>query len=239
MLIIKKKVSEASSYHSKIMDWPVAERPREKLMNRGSRALSDAELLAILLRSGTGNITAVDLAKTILREYRTLGHLATRSVQDLRQFKGLGEAKAIALVAVFEISRRTAAHQQGEKVRIQSPHDIVRIYQPLLRDMQQEVFKVVLLDNANHLLRDVDISIGILNCSLVHPREVFRVAIAEPAAGIILIHNHPSGNPEPSSEDVQITRQLVDAGKIIGIPVHDHIILAGHLYTSFVEKGLI
>ncbi len=236
---IQKKVSEASSYHSKITDWPEAERPREKFMNRGAHAVSDAELLAILLRSGAGKITAVDLAKTILREFRTLDHLASRTVQDLRQFKGLGEAKAIALAAVFEIGRRTAAGRQAEKITVQSPQDIARIYQPLVRDLQQEIFKVVLLDNANHLLRDVDISVGILNCSLVHPREVFRVAIAEPAAGIIVLHNHPSGNPEPSNEDVQITRQLVDAGKIIGIPVHDHIILAGEYYTSFAEKGLI
>lgn len=236
---VVKKVSEASAYHSKITDWPVGDRPREKLMNRGPGALTDAELLAIFLRSGTDRITAVDLAKTILKEYRTLDHLATRSVQDLRQFKGLGEAKAVALVAVFEISRRAAVHQQTERICIQSPRDVVRIYQPLLRDLRQEVFKVLLLDNANHLLRDVDISIGILNCSLVHPREVFRVAIAEPAAGIIVLHNHPSGNAEPSGEDLQITRQLVDAGKIIGIPVHDHVILAGQIYTSFAEKGLM
>ena len=109
----------------------------------------------------------------------------------------------------------------------------------MLRDLRHEVFKVLLLDNANHLLRDADISVGILNCSLVHPREVFRVAIVEPAAGIIVLHNHPSGNPEPSGEDIQITRQLVDAGKIIGIPVHDHLIIAGQNYTSFAEKGLI
>ena len=238
MTKIPKKVSEAA-YHSKITDWPEAERPREKFMNRGADALSDAELLAILLRSGAGKITAVDLAKTILTEFRTLDHLATRTVQDLRQFKGLGEAKAVALAAVFEIGRRTAAHRQSERITVQSPHDIARIYQPLVRDLQQEIFKVVLLDTANHLLRDVNISVGILNCSLVHPREVFRVAIAEPAAGIIVLHNHPSGNPEPSSEDVQITRQLVDAGKIISIPVHDHIILAGDNYTSFAEKGML
>ena len=234
-----KKVSEPSLYHSKITDWPLDERPREKLMHKGVTALSDAELLAILIRTGTGKITAVDLAKTLLKDFRSVEHLATRTVQDFRQYKGLGEAKAISLIAVFELGRRAASVRGPGKLQINSPEDVVTVYQPLLRDLQQEVFKVLLLDSANHLLRDVTITTGILNSSLVHPREVFRVAILEPAASIILLHNHPSGNQEPSSEDIQITRQLVEASKVVGIPIHDHIIIALDHCTSFVERGLL
>jgi DNA repair protein RadC len=234
-----KRVSEPSAYHSKITEWPKDERPREKMMNHGSGTLSDAELLAILIRTGAGNITAVDLAKTLLKEYKSLETLASRTLQELKQFKGLGEAKSISLIAAFEIGRRTASHQRTEKLQIRSPEDVVKRYQPLLRDLQQEIFKVLLLDSANHILRDVTVSEGILNSSLVHPREVFRPAIMEPASSIILLHNHPSGNPEPSTDDIQITRQIVEASKVIGIPVHVHIILTANSFTSFAERGFL
>lgn len=233
-----KKVSEPSFYHSKIPEWPKDERPREKLMKHGSSALSDAELLAILIRAGTGRITAVDLAKTLLKEYGSLDNLVSRQFQELKQFKGLGEAKSLTLMAAFELGRRSAS-SKTEKYLIRSPEDVVNKYQPLLRDLKHEVFKVILLDSANHFIADDEITKGILNSSLVHPREVFRRAIVEPAASIILLHNHPSGNAEPSSEDLQITRQIVEAGKIIGIPVHDHIILAINSFTSFAERGLL
>ncbi|MBI1807414.1 MAG: DNA repair protein RadC [Ignavibacteria bacterium] len=234
-----KKVSEPSVYHSKIPDWPREERPREKLMRHGSSALSEAELLAIVIRTGAGSITAVDLAKTLLKEFRSLDDLASRSFQELRRYKGLGDVKSITLVAAFELGRRAAVATRAVKFQITSPADVVNRFQSLHRDLRHEVFKVLLLDSANHLLRDVTITKGILNSALVHPREVFREAIMEPAASIILLHNHPSGNPEPSPEDLQITRQIVEAGKIIGIPVHDHIIIAADKFTSFVERGLI
>jgi len=233
-----KKVSEPSAYHLKITDWPEKERPREKMLLRGVQSLSDSELIAIILRTGAGKITAVDLAKTLLKAYGTLRQLCTRSVQELRQYKGLGNTKALTLVAAFELGRRASQHGV-EKECINSPEDVVRLLQPGMRDLKCELFQVLLLDSANHLLRSVKISEGILNSSLVHPREVFKPAIVEPAASIILVHNHPSGNPEPSAEDVQITRQIVESGKIIGIPVHDHIIIAIDHYTSFAEKGLL
>jgi DNA repair protein RadC len=234
----EKKVSEPSVYHRKITDWPESERPREKMLLRGVEALSDAELLAIILRTGTGKITAVDLAKTLLKDYDSLHHLCTRSVQDFRMYKGLGNIKALTLVAAFEISRRISQPLIA-KESINSPADVVKQMQPLMRDLKVEIFVVCLLDSANHLLRIVKITEGILNSSLVHPREVFKPAIAEPAAGVILVHNHPSGNPEPSADDIQITRQIAESGKIIGIPVHDHIILAVDKYVSFAEKGLL
>lgn len=225
--------------HARITDWPPEERPREKLMRRGAAGLSDAELLAIIIRSGAGRTTAVEAARRLLVSLGALTHLATRSFQELRIARGIGPAKAVAIVAAFELGRRAAAERRGERLRISSPEDVVRAYQPLQRDLRQEQFTVLLLDSANRLLRDVTVTSGTLNSSLVHPREVFRPAIAEPAAGIILLHNHPSGNPEPSTEDLHVTRQLVEASRIIGIPIHDHIILAGEAYASFAERGLL
>jgi DNA repair protein RadC len=201
--------------------------------------LSDAELLAILLRSGSGGATAVDLAKAMLSRYGSLGSIAGRSVSDMMQFRGLGSVKAVTLASAFELGRRSAVFGSRERFQIRTPEDVVRHVQPMIRDLHQEVFVVLLLDSANHLLRQVQVSKGTLNSSLVHPREVFHHAIVEPAAGVILIHNHPSGNPEPSQEDLRITKQLVESGKIIGIPVHDHLVITPGSYTSFAERGLI
>jgi DNA repair protein RadC len=229
----------SSARRARIKDWPRDERPREKLIRKGSDSLSDAELLAILLRSGTRGGTAVDVAKSLISANGSLERLASRSFSELKRHHGMGEVKAVSIVAAFELGRRSAVRNAGRRTLVRSPEDVARIYQPLLRDLKQEVFKVLLLDSANHLLRDVKVSEGILNSSLVHPREVFRHAILEPAASVILLHNHPSGNPEPSPEDLQITRQLVEAGKIMGIPVHDHLIISPSSFTSFAERGLI
>lgn len=231
--------AEPQYYHSAIRTWPPDERPREKLLHRGREALSDAELLAIIIRSGTNAITALDLGKTLLRDFRSLSNLASRPIEELRRYKGIGAATAVTLAAGFEIGRRAASEPPGEKLTIRSPEDVVARYRPFVRDLAQEVFRVILLDSANHLIRDVVISTGILNNSLVHPREVFRPAILEPAAGIILLHNHPSGNPEPSAEDQQVTRQLTETGRIMGIPVHDHIIIAKDAWCSFAERGML
>ncbi|HTK81534.1 MAG TPA: DNA repair protein RadC [Bacteroidota bacterium] len=233
------KVSEPSLYHFKISDWPTNERPREKLVNHGSGALSDAELLAIILRTGAGRATAVDLAKVLLSEFESLQRLASCSFQDFKDFHGLGQAKTAAIISAFELGRRAASLHRLGKFQIRTPEDVVKKFQPLMRDLQQEKFNVLLLDSANNLIRGVEITSGILNSSLVHPREVFKPAIKEPAASVILLHNHPSGNPEPSTEDIQVTRQIAEAGKIIGIPVHDHIIITASSYTSFAERGLL
>jgi DNA repair protein RadC len=235
----KKK---AKREFSAITDWPEHERPRERLLKHGANSLSDAELLAILLRTGTHDNTAVDIARTLLERCESLERLSSRTVADLRHHGknlGLGLAKAAAIVAAFEIGRRAAVAYNKKRERINSPEEVAQKYIPSMRDKKQESFYVILLDSANHILRDEKISEGILNSSLVHPREVFKPAIIEPAASIILLHNHPSGNPEPSSEDLQITRQLLEASKIVGIPIHDHIIIAGNSYTSFAERGIL
>lgn len=238
-MAIEKKVRETSEYHSKIKDWSHEDRPREKLEQRGPAALTDAELLAILIGSGTQRITALDLAKTLLNEYENIAELAKCNFQELRQFKGIGKVKAIKLVASFEMLRRMQAHRPAKKTKIKTPEDVAEKFIPVLRDLKKEIFRVVLLDSANQIIRDVTISEGTLNASLVHPREVFKAAIDERAASVILLHNHPSGNPEPSAEDISITEQLRQAGKIMGIPVRDHIIVAGAQFTSLAQLGYL
>ena len=235
----KNTVSEPISYHGRITDWPKDERPREKLLRHGAETLSNAELIAILLRTGSGKVTAVDLAKKILKDRPSLAALAARPIQEFMNQPGLKGAKAITLAAAFEIGRRIASHHDDNKLQVRSPEDVVKLFQPEMSNLKREIFRVLLLDSANHLLRYEDVTEGLLNSSQAHPREVFKPAIVEPAASIILMHNHPSGNPEPSIEDLQITKQMVEAGKIIGIPVHDHIIIAGKLHTSFAERGLL
>ncbi len=234
-----RNVNEPSFYHSKIKDWPVNERPREKLINHGPEVLTEAELLAILIGSGSGKVTAVDIAKTLFVEHRTLRSLAGLSVGDLKQFRGIGDARAVSIAAAFELARRLQSSPDVERRIIRSPSDIAEEFIPALRDLQQEVFIVVLLNSANKIIKEITITKGLLNSSLTHPREVFRHAIVEHAASVILMHNHPSGNPEPSQEDISTTKQIVEAGKVVGIPVHDHIIIAGGNFTSLAERGLI
>lgn len=230
---------EPPPHHTKIKDWPASERPREKLLQYGASALSDAELLAILIRVGSGTSTALDLARKILVQEKNLRGVAGKTPQELMRLKGIGEAKAVELIAAFEIGRRVQGMNGDEKLIVRSPDDIARFMIPRLRDKKNESFWVLLLDAKNGLMHDEELTVGTLNASLVHPREVFKVAIDRVAAAVIVAHNHPSGNREPSAEDLNVTRQLVEAGKIIGIPLHDHLIIAGDAYTSFAERGLL
>jgi DNA repair protein RadC len=222
-----------------VKDWPAGERPREKLLSRGPAALTEAELLALLLRTGTGQRSAVDIAREVLASGRSLRGLAARTPGELMRIRGIGPAKAVELVAAIEIGRRIQAEPGEECPIIRTPDDVSRQMVPLLRDRSTEVFFVLLLDAKNALRAKVEISSGTLNASLVHPREVFKVAIDYRAASIIVVHNHPSGNPDPSREDAEVTRQLAEAGRIVGIPLHDHLIVAGDQCTSLAEKGLL
>lgn len=233
------KIKEAGLYHSRIKDWPESERPREKVERHGASSLTDSELLAILIRAGTGTITAVDLAKSLLVKYENLHELSSRSIGEFKRFKGIGSTKAVTLVAAFELGRRLAAETRPEKIRVNSPKSIAERYIPILESVKQEEFRVILLDTANNILGEQLVSKGSLNASIVHPREVFKKAITDSAAGLIILHNHPSGNPEPSEEDKKVTRNLVKAGSIIGIEIVDHIIIAGLQYFSFVEHDLL
>ena len=226
-----------SSY--KIPRWPKNERPRERLLQDGPQHLTEAELLGILLGKGTRKKTAVDLARELLDRYESLQKLFSRSPSELTTVKGIGSAKAAILSAAFELVRRIQSRKDADRPRFKRSSDVAGHYLPLMRDLRKEVFKVLLLNRANRFIRGVSISEGTLEASIVHPRDVFREALLEPAAGIILIHNHPSGNPSPSDEDLRITKQLVEAGRLLGIRVYDHIILAGENYVSFADHGLL
>jgi DNA repair protein RadC len=230
-------------YQTPIRQWDVGDRPREKLARHGSSVLSDAELIGLIFGSGTrtkaGTLSAVQLGRALVRAYGSLARLSARDAKELTRISGIGPAKAAQLVATFEIGRRVESQRAGPRVQVRSPEDVAAVYGPLLRDLKKEIFKVVLLNTANVIVDDYTASEGGLAASIVEPRAVFQRAILENAAAVICLHNHPSGNPEPSPEDVRITRQLVEAGKLMGIPVHDHLIIAGRTYTSLAERGLL
>ena len=227
-----------------IRTWDPSDRPREKLTRHGPEVLSDAELLALLLGSGTrtadGSISAVELARLLLRAHGSLADVSRRALKELMRLQGIGPAKAAKLMAAFEIGRRVES-QTGtdERVQVCSPDDVASVYGPLMRDLKKEIFKVVHLNTANVIVADYTVSEGGLASSIVEPRAVFERAILDNAASVVCLHNHPSGNPEPSREDIRVTRQLVEAGTVMGIPVYDHIIIAGPDYTSLAERGVI
>ncbi len=230
-------MEEAYSSRS-IREWREDDRPREKLLKNGPGALSDSELLAILIRSGTHGRSALEVARNLLEKYDSIASLAKRDVSEICSVKGLGPVKAVEMAAAFEISRRVAA-RPAQKLPFSSPETVAECYIPMLRHELTEKFLVLLLNSANLLIKDVLISKGSINQSIVHPREVFRKAIIESAVSIILLHNHPSGDPTPSAQDKQLTKRLVQAGELIGIKVVDHVIIAGETYSSFLKLSLL
>ena len=224
----------------KVKDLPLDDRPREKLGLRGAHSLTDAELLAVLLRTGTKGKSVVSLSQEIISKYGNLAVLASKSFADFKQCSGIGNDKAATLLAAFEISRRIQSQSKWfSNKQITSPQDIADIFIPLLRDELKERFILICLNSANKIIKFETISVGSLNASVVHAREIFKAAIENSSASVILLHNHPSGNPEPSHEDIEITKKLIEAGKILEIPVFDHLIIAGNTYTSFVERKII
>jgi DNA repair protein RadC len=223
-----------------IRELPRSERPRERLSDLGAQALSSAELLAILLGSGGAGRTAVQLGQAVLAGAGgSLRRIAMQPVAVLTDVRGVGSARAATIHAALELGRRMAAEAREDGAPVRSPRDVVVLFAPRLEDLPVEEFHVAVLDSQHRLERDIMVTRGILNSSLVHPREVFREAIAERAAAIILVHNHPSGDPTPSADDRVVTEQLVAAGRLLDIPVHDHIVIGRGRYTSFAEAGLL
>jgi len=218
---------------------PVGERPRERLYWSGPDALADAELLALQLGTGTRGRSAVDVAREVLAMYGSLTDLATREATELARVPGIGPAKAARLAATFELSRRLRARVPAARVTLSGPAEVYAAYGPLMEDLRREVFRIALLDAQNGLLHDRVISEGTLSASLVHPREVFKPAILESAASVILLHNHPSGDPTPSREDIRLTRQLVECARLLDLRIHDHVIVGHGSYVSLAEKGII
>ena len=221
-----------------IRDMTLEERPREKMILNGVGCLSDAELLAILIRTGTKELNAVQLGQAIIDKADNIRYLQDLTFEELKSINGIGQTKALQIKAALELSNRIASYKPL-KYKIKNPWDIYKYYMESLRYQYKEIFKVVLLNTKNEIITDVDISIGTLNSSLVHPREVFREAIRRSSNKIILLHNHPSGNAEPSKEDKNITNRLKDCGELVGIEVIDHIIIGDGVYFSFKENMLI
>ena len=193
--------------------------------------------MAIIIRTGTRRESSLDLAQKILKEHGGLSYLARASVEELKNIRGIGPAKAAQIKAAIEIGRRLVSTDQRERPAIKSPQDVANLLLEEMRYLDREHFNAVLLDTKNRVIAVDNISIGGLNASLVHPRELFKRAVIKSAAGIILVHNHPSGNPKPSSEDKQVTYRMVKAGEIMGIDVLDHIIIGDGVYESLKEMG--
>lgn len=217
--------------------WPPDERPRERLVRYGPETLTDGQLLAILLGTGFEGATALDVGVALLERYAGLSGLSRRGVREFCAVPGVGPAKAALIKAALEVGKRATAAPLTTGQRVTSSEDVFRHYRPLMRDLRREVFKVVLLDGKNAIIRDVTVSEGSLTLSIVHPREAFVPAVKESAAAVIFVHNHPSGDPEASPEDRALTRRLVSAGEIIGIRVLDHVIIGDRQYVSFADQG--
>jgi DNA repair protein RadC len=225
----------------RIKDWPADERPREKLLSRGAEHLSDAELLALILRTGDAGsgATAVDMARELLCRFGSLRELAQVGTAELCRQRGIGPAKAAELQAVFQLARRFSDSPLLPGQRYLSSGDAFGHFHERLRDQRKEIFLALLLDSKNRLLREVRISEGSLNASIVHPREVFAAVVRESAAAVLFIHNHPSGDPTPSREDIEITQRLKEVGELMGVRVLDHIIIGSGSYVSLADRGLV
>jgi DNA repair protein RadC len=215
----------------------LAERPRERLLAQGPEALSDAQLIAILLRVGRPDASAVAVAMDILNGNGGLQGLVHRGIEELCRIPGIGPAKAAQIKAGIELGKRALTVPLASGVSVKASEDLFRHYYPLMRDLRREIFKIVLLDAKHALIRDATVSEGSLTMSIVHPREVFNPAVRESAAAVVFVHNHPSGDPAPSAEDRALTDRLVSAGELLGIQVLDHLIIGDGRYTSFADRG--
>lgn len=223
-------------YQVCIKAMPLCERPRERMQMEGPQALSNAELIGILLSSGTQKLSAVELGRQIVSyQPEGLRFLKNCTVEELCAIKGVGVAKACQVLAAIELGKRVSVIDKTQRFKIKNPEDISALLMEDLRFLQKEKFLILLLNTKNEVLHTEEISVGSLNASIVHPREVFLAAIKKSCSAIILAHNHPSGDPAPSKEDIQITKRLIEAGKIIGISVLDHVIIGDNDYVSLRE----
>ena len=221
-------------------DSPPLDLPRERLWSLGAGALTLAELLAVVLGTGSRAGSVRELAARLLAANDgSLRRLASRPAGELLRAEGIGPTKAARLLAAFELAARLMRESRPALPQIREPEDVVRLLETRLRDLPVEEFHLLALDSQSRVLREVLVTRGLLNSSLVHPREVFRAAIAEAAAGIIVVHNHPSGDPTPSAEDRAVTRQLVAAGQLLDVPLYDHVVIAGDRFLSFAAAGLL
>jgi len=222
-----------------IRDTPKEERPRERFLQEGPKSLSNQELLALLLRTGTKNESVIQLASRLIRTFEGLRLLKDASIEEITAIHGIGEAKAIQILASIEIGRRINSLNNQDRYVIRSPEDCANYCMDEMRFLTQEHFVCLYLNTKNQVLHKQTIFIGSLNASIVHPREVYKEAFRRSAASIICLHNHPSGDPQPSREDIEVTKRLVECGKIIGIELLDHVIIGEQKFISLKEKGYL
>jgi len=221
-----------------IRDMPAEYRPQARLISEGTTALSDAELLSLIIRTGSKMENAINLCHRMLSQF-DLKQLSVAPVSQIMQIHGIKKAKASQIAACFELSRRLEVFKGGDLKKINSPEDVYRLLYPGMRETKREMFIELCLDTKNQIIKQETISIGSLNANIVHPREVFKAAIRESAAHIIVAHNHPSGDPTPSREDIEITKKLTETGKVMGIDVLDHVIIGDGRHFSMKEAGHI
>jgi DNA repair protein RadC len=222
-----------------VRDLPRQERPRERLQKFGPEALSAQELLALVIGRGIPNKSVMNIAQELLAKFGNVKAIGQATIEELSQIKGIGLAKAAQIKACFELGKRENLEPELKNFDVKNPEGVVKAIRASIQDKAKEHFKLILLNPRNKIIGISTISIGTLNASLVHPREVFKDAIMHSAASVVLAHNHPSGDPEPSEDDLKITKKLVDSGKILGIEVIDHIIIGKNNFCSFKERGLI
>jgi DNA repair protein RadC len=229
------------AHYQTIKDWPEDDRPREKLLQKGPQALSDTELLAIILRNGNASTgeSAIDHARLLLGQFDGFRGIDEASVTELEKVKGIGPAKIAQMKASLEMARRLGSHKWESGQPLRSSEDVFHHFRHDLEKEKKELFYVILLNNKNKKLREVKISEGSLTASLVHPREVYNPVIRESAAAVIFVHNHPSGDPAPSQEDIEITRRLKEVGEVMGVRVLDHVVIGHDRYFSFSDRGML
>lgn len=220
-----------------IRDVHVSDRPRERLVRQGASSLSNQELIAILLRTGTKQESVLHLANRVLTYFEQIQELKNASIEEIIAVKGIGQAKAVQLLAAVELGKRLSQQKTDDKFTIRSPKDAATYLMADMTSLNQEHFVTLFLNVKNQILHKQTIFIGSLNASIVHPREIFREAVKRSAASIICAHNHPSGNPAPSTEDIDVTKRLVEAGQLMGIELLDHVIIGDHQFISLKEKG--
>lgn len=226
--------------YTTIKQWAEDDRPREKLLLKGKNALSDAELIAILVRSGNKDLSAVDLSKQILKKAKNnLLELSKFSTSDFLSFNGIGEAKALSIIAALELGRRRRSAEVIEKTAIAGSKDAFNYFMALVEDYQYEGFWILLLNRANKIIKHIQISEGGVSGTVADPKKIFRLSIENGASAIILCHNHPSGNIKPSEQDIKLTKKVVEGGLLLDINVLDHLIIGDEKYLSFADENLI
>ncbi|WP_034631390.1 RadC family protein [Desulfotruncus alcoholivorax] len=230
---------DSQDYRVTIKEMPAELRPRERLLKEGPQLLSDIELLAIMLRTGSSGFSAVELATALLGRFGGLKQLLDVSTEELNEFKGIGPAKVAQIRAALELGRRVAIATAWDRPAIKSPENAAALVMEEMRHLDREHFWALLLNTKNQVLSKEIISIGTLNSSAIHPRELYKAAIRRSAAGVILVHNHPSGDPTPSLQDIEVTKRLIEAGNIIGINVLDHLVIGDNKFVSFKARGLM